>query len=151
MAKTKDKSQVAIETLAPYVKRAIEDPELREDLLAAFVAARSLYGQLAKPSPPARAKPERRLALLARQRALERAGHEPARRRDVVRLEQHRSGLGQRRHALLPRGHVHPAGCEEDVLGVLPRDEEGVRSDDAVVAEPEQRGGMDLEVEVRRA
>ena len=50
MTKTKDKSQVAIEALAPYVKRAIEDPELREDLLAAFVAARSLYGQLAKPS-----------------------------------------------------------------------------------------------------
>jgi hypothetical protein len=50
MAKTKDKSQVAIETLAPYVKRAIDDPELREDVLAAFVAARSLYGQLAKPN-----------------------------------------------------------------------------------------------------
>jgi hypothetical protein len=50
MAKTKDKSQVAIEAFAPYLKRAIEDPELREDLLAAFVAARSLYGQLSKGS-----------------------------------------------------------------------------------------------------
>ena len=50
MAKTKDKSQVAVDVLAPYVKRAIDDPELREDLLAAFVAARSLYGQLAKSS-----------------------------------------------------------------------------------------------------
>src|SRR5438105_9488920 len=50
MAKTKDKSQVAIETLGPYVKRAMEDPELRDDLLAAFVAARSLYGQFAKSS-----------------------------------------------------------------------------------------------------
>ena len=50
MPKTKDKSQVAVEALAPYVKRAIEDPELREDILAAFVAARSLYGQLAKGS-----------------------------------------------------------------------------------------------------
>jgi hypothetical protein len=50
MAKTKDKPQVAIESLAPYVKKAIEDPDLREDLLAAFVAARSLYGQLAKSS-----------------------------------------------------------------------------------------------------
>jgi hypothetical protein len=50
MAKTKDKSQVAIDVLAPYVKRAMEDPELRDDLLAAFVAARSLYGQLAKGS-----------------------------------------------------------------------------------------------------
>jgi hypothetical protein len=50
MAKTKDKSQVAIETLGPYVKRAMEDPELRDDLLAAFIAARSLYGQFAKSS-----------------------------------------------------------------------------------------------------
>jgi hypothetical protein len=50
MAKTKDKSQVAIETLGPYVKRAMEDPDLREDLLAAFVAARSLYGQFSKGS-----------------------------------------------------------------------------------------------------
>lgn len=48
MGKTKDKPTVAVETLRPYVKRAIEDPELREDLLAAFVTARSLYGQLGK-------------------------------------------------------------------------------------------------------
>jgi len=48
MTKTKDKPTLAAETLRPYVKRAIEDPELREDLLAAFVAARSLYGQIAK-------------------------------------------------------------------------------------------------------
>jgi hypothetical protein len=50
MAKTKDKSQVAVETLGPYVRRALEDPELRDDLLAAFVAARSLYGQFADSS-----------------------------------------------------------------------------------------------------
>ena len=50
MARTKDKSQLAVETLGPYVKRAMEDPELRDDLLAAFVAARSLYGQFAKGS-----------------------------------------------------------------------------------------------------
>ena len=50
MAKTKDKSQVAIETVGPYVKRAMEDPQLREDLLAAFIAARSLYGKMAKGS-----------------------------------------------------------------------------------------------------
>ena len=48
MAKTKDKPTVAVDALRPYVKRAMEDPELREDLLAAFVAARSLYGQIAK-------------------------------------------------------------------------------------------------------
>ena len=48
MAKTKDKPTLAVETLRPYVQRAMEDPELREDLLAAFVAARSLYGQIAK-------------------------------------------------------------------------------------------------------
>jgi mevalonate pyrophosphate decarboxylase len=48
MAKTKEKPALAAEALRPYVKRAMEDPELREDLLAAFVAARSLYGQIAK-------------------------------------------------------------------------------------------------------
>ena len=48
MAKTKDKQLMAATALAPYVKRAMDDPALREDLLAAFVAARSLYGQIAK-------------------------------------------------------------------------------------------------------
>ena len=48
MAKTKDKSTVAVDALKPYVKRAMEDPELRDDLVAAFVAARSLYGQISK-------------------------------------------------------------------------------------------------------
>jgi len=48
MGKTKDKPTVAVETLRPYVKRAMEDPDLREDLLAAFVTARSLYEQLGK-------------------------------------------------------------------------------------------------------
>jgi len=46
MAKTK--TSPASETLKPYVQRAMTDPELREDLLAAFVAARSIYGQMAK-------------------------------------------------------------------------------------------------------
>jgi len=50
MAKTKDKSQVAIETVGPYLKRAMEDPHLRDDLLAAFIAARSLYGKMSKGS-----------------------------------------------------------------------------------------------------
>jgi hypothetical protein len=48
MRKSKDKPTVAIETLRPYVKRAMEDPELRDDLVAAFVTARSLYEQLGK-------------------------------------------------------------------------------------------------------
>jgi hypothetical protein len=48
MAKTKDKTTVAVDALRPYVKRAMEDPELRDDLAAAFVAARSLYGQISK-------------------------------------------------------------------------------------------------------
>jgi len=47
MTKVKDKP-IASEVLRPYVKRALQDPELRDDLLAAFVAARGLYGQLAK-------------------------------------------------------------------------------------------------------
>jgi hypothetical protein len=46
MTRTKDKPAKAAEALRPYVKRAMEDPELRDDLLAAFVAARSLYGQV---------------------------------------------------------------------------------------------------------
>jgi hypothetical protein len=48
MAKTKEKPAVVADALRPYVKRAMEDPELREDLLAALVAARSLYGQIAR-------------------------------------------------------------------------------------------------------
>src|SRR5687768_13115258 len=44
MAKTKDTA----EAVRPYVKRAIEDPELREDLVAAFAAARELYEQISK-------------------------------------------------------------------------------------------------------
>jgi len=50
MGKTKDKPTVAVETLRPYVKRAMEDPELRQDLIAAFVTARGLYEQLGKRS-----------------------------------------------------------------------------------------------------
>ena len=48
MAKTKTSPALATDALKPYVQRAMTDPELREDLLAAFVAARSIYGQMAK-------------------------------------------------------------------------------------------------------
>jgi hypothetical protein len=48
MGKSKDKPTAAMDTLRPYVKRAMEDPELRDDLVAAFVTARSLYTQLGK-------------------------------------------------------------------------------------------------------
>ena len=48
MAKTKTNPALTTEALKPYVQRAMTDPELREDLLAAFVAARSIYGQMAK-------------------------------------------------------------------------------------------------------
>ena len=44
MAKTKDTA----EAVRPYVKRAMEDPELREDLMAAFAAARELYEKVSK-------------------------------------------------------------------------------------------------------
>jgi hypothetical protein len=47
MAKTKT-SPTSVDALKPYVQRAMTDPELREDLLAAFVAARGLYGQMSK-------------------------------------------------------------------------------------------------------
>src|SRR6187551_3113464 len=48
MAKTKTSPALATDALKPYVQRAMTDPDLREDLLAAFVAARSIYGQMAK-------------------------------------------------------------------------------------------------------
>jgi hypothetical protein len=48
MAKTKTSTALSTDALKPYVQRAMTDPELREDLLAAFVAARSIYGQMAK-------------------------------------------------------------------------------------------------------
>ena len=47
MAKTKEKP-ITAEALRPYVQRAMTDPELRDDLIAAFATARALYGQLAK-------------------------------------------------------------------------------------------------------
>jgi len=48
MAKTKEMPALTTDALRPYVQRAMTDPELRDDLLAAFVAARGLYGQMAK-------------------------------------------------------------------------------------------------------
>ncbi len=44
MARTKDRT----EAVRPYVKRAMEDPELRDDLVAAFAAARELYEKVSK-------------------------------------------------------------------------------------------------------
>jgi hypothetical protein len=49
MAKTKSPA-LSTDALKPYVQRAMTDPELREDLLAAFAAARGLYGQMSKGS-----------------------------------------------------------------------------------------------------
>jgi len=48
MAKTKEKPVIAADALKPYVQRAMTDPELREDLLAAFATTRALYGHLSK-------------------------------------------------------------------------------------------------------
>ncbi|MBA2741341.1 MAG: hypothetical protein H0U46_04960 [Actinobacteria bacterium] len=48
IGKTKDKPTVAVETLRPYVKRAMEDPDLRDDLVAAFVTAKGIYEQIGK-------------------------------------------------------------------------------------------------------
>ena len=50
MAKTKSSPALSADALKPYIQRAMTDPELREDLLAAFAAARGLYGQMAKTS-----------------------------------------------------------------------------------------------------
>lgn len=48
MAKSKEKPVLGADALKPYVQRAMTDPELRDDLIAAFVTARTLYGELAK-------------------------------------------------------------------------------------------------------
>ncbi len=42
------KTKTAPEALKPYVQRAITDPDLRDDLLAAFAAARSIYDQVSE-------------------------------------------------------------------------------------------------------
>jgi hypothetical protein len=47
MAKSKSPA-LSAETLRPYVQRAMTDPELREDVLAAFVAARGIYDQMSR-------------------------------------------------------------------------------------------------------
>ncbi len=48
MAKKADKLTPGIDTLRPYVERAMKDPEFRENLREALVAARGLYGDLSK-------------------------------------------------------------------------------------------------------
>ncbi len=49
MAKTKTgKVAPTVETLKPYLDRALGDPEFREDLKEAIGAARKLYGPLVK-------------------------------------------------------------------------------------------------------
>jgi len=49
MAKKKDgKVAPTVETLKPYLDRALNDKEFREDLRQALVAARKLYGPLVK-------------------------------------------------------------------------------------------------------
>jgi hypothetical protein len=46
MAKGKDKLFDGVETVRPYVDRALRDEELRDSLREAFAAAREIYGDL---------------------------------------------------------------------------------------------------------
>ena len=46
MAKTRDRVSGAASNARPYVERAVSDPELRENVKAAFVAARDVYDEL---------------------------------------------------------------------------------------------------------
>src|SRR5438477_9155773 len=46
MAKTKDKVSDAADTVKPYVHRAISDEDLRDNVKAAFQAAREVYDEL---------------------------------------------------------------------------------------------------------
>ena len=48
MAKKDSKVAPAVETLKPYLDRALNDKEFRDDLKEALSAARKLYGPLAK-------------------------------------------------------------------------------------------------------
>jgi len=48
MAKKDGKVAPAVETLKPYLDRALNDKDFRDDLKEALVAARKLYGPLAK-------------------------------------------------------------------------------------------------------
>ena len=48
MAKKDSKVAPAVETLKPYLDRALNDKEFRDDLKEALAAARKLYGPLAK-------------------------------------------------------------------------------------------------------
>jgi hypothetical protein len=49
MAKAKEKVVLAAGTAKPYVDRAMHDEEFRENLRAAFGAAREIYNELAPP------------------------------------------------------------------------------------------------------
>ena len=46
MAKTRDRVSDAAGNVRPYVERAVGDPELRENVKAAFQAAREVYDEL---------------------------------------------------------------------------------------------------------
>jgi hypothetical protein len=46
MANTKDKVSDAATNVKPYVERAVSDPELRENVKAAFQSAREIYDEL---------------------------------------------------------------------------------------------------------
>lgn len=46
MAKTRDRVSDAAGNVKPYVERAVTDPELRENVKAAFQAAREVYDEL---------------------------------------------------------------------------------------------------------
>jgi hypothetical protein len=46
MAKTKDKVTGAAGTVKPYVERALQDEELRENVRNAYESARSIYNEL---------------------------------------------------------------------------------------------------------
>ena len=48
MAKKDTKFAPTVDTLKPYLERALSDPEFRDDLKEALSAARKLYGPLAK-------------------------------------------------------------------------------------------------------
>jgi len=46
MAKTKDKVYDTADSVKPYVQRALQDEQLRDDVMSAFATAKELYNEL---------------------------------------------------------------------------------------------------------
>jgi hypothetical protein len=106
MAKKDGKVAPAVETMKPYLDRALNDKEFREDLKEALVAARKLYGPLVKDAKDDGAmKSATRLATDAKvQENLRRALEEFGKAAGTLKEKKKKSHKG--RNAMLLAGLV---------------------------------------------